>query len=262
MDIAPNLGIGDLLILKMHLVSNHLTINNLYVDNNIIHLYRLEPRRYIDFLTYLLKKLFPEANIHMNMCIKNIMPKYELTTTYIKDDYVLDHQFNNEYGDYIIFHTKARFDYCASNFKSLESLLIEFFQKFKTRHTILILGERHVEQNKEAITHNITSLYNMMILMKNNNNVIDLTHNDLYSGNTVYDFEKDIFLINNARLNIGFGYGGPLNICEAFSKNNYFYIDKLQHPVLDSYKNINNSVCSDIDIFINTINVKVATENI
>lgn len=252
MDITPHLGIGDLLILKMHLVSNHLTINNLYVNSDIINQYRLDPRRYVEFLTYLLTHLFPEANIHINR-YESIMPNCKLTTTYIKDHYIFNNEFQNEYGDYIIFHTKARFDYCANNFKSLHPILIDFFTKFKTPMNIIILGERHIEQNKEAIIHNITSMYDNMMLMKKNNNVIDLTHNDLYSGNNIYDFEKDIFLINNAKLNIGFGYGGPLNICQAFSKNNYFYIDKLKHEILDYYKLLNNNVCNDIDIFINNI---------
>ena len=65
------------------------------------------------------------------------------------------------------------------------------------------------------------------------------------------------FLINNTKLNVGFGYGGPLNICQAFSKNNAFYIDKLQHVVLNDYKRINNNVYDDIQLFIDKLNLYV-----
>ena len=253
MDLSPPLGIGDLLVLKMHLLSNNLEINNFYINTGIINEYRLDPKRYLIFLEYLLKKLFPNSNkIYLDGKIDRI--DYKINLTYIKDYYKFDNKFINEYENYIIFHTKARFDYCSKNFKSIENILIDFFKNFKTNYNIIILGEKHVEQNKEAIIHSITSLYDIMILMKNNNNVIDLTYNDLYSGNNIYDFEKDLFLINNAKLNIGFGYGGPLNICQAFSKNNIFYIDQLKHEILDYYKNINNNVYDDIELFINKLN--------
>lgn len=255
MNIAPNLGIGDLLILKMQLISNNVSINHLYVRQDIITQYRLDPAKYIHFLEYLLHKLFPETIIHMNTHNNpgNVISEYGLNATYLRDYYIFDNEFQNEYGNYIIFHTKARFDYCSGNFKALHPILIDFFKHFKTHYTIIILGEKHVEQNIEAITHNITSLYEIMMLMKTNNNVIDLTYHSLYSGNNVYDFEKDLFLINNAKLNVGFGYGGPLNICQAFSKNNCFYIDKLQHKIVNYYKNINNNVYDDIHKFIEEI---------
>ena len=96
-----------------------------------------------------------------------------------------------------------------------------------------------------------------MMLMKKNNNIIDLTYDMLYSGNNIIDFEKDLFLINNAKLNVGFGYGGPLNICQAFSKNNAFYIDELKHTVLDDYKIINNNVYDDMLLFIDYLNLYI-----
>ena len=50
MDILPALGIGDLLILKMHLLSNNLKINIFNINKKIINEYRLEPDKYIIFL--------------------------------------------------------------------------------------------------------------------------------------------------------------------------------------------------------------------
>jgi hypothetical protein len=259
MNILPPLGIGDLLILKMHLLSNNLEIDNFNINKSIINEYRLEPNKYIIFIEYLLNKLFPNSNkIYVNAGIDKIdRINYKLNLTYIKNHYIFDNDFKNEYENYIIFHTKARFDECSSNFKLIEHKLINFCKIFKTNYNIIILGEKYVEQNKEAIKHNIVSLYNILMLMKNNNNIIDLTYDMLYSGNNIIDFEKDLFLINNAQLNVGFGYGGPLNICQAFSKNNAFYIDKLKHQVLNDYKKINNNVYDDINLFFANLNLYI-----
>lgn len=132
-------------------------------------------------------------------------------------------------------------------------ILSTFFKNINFKYKILILGERIIEQNVEAKIHNIISLYDIMILMKNNNFIIDLTYDELYSGNDYDNFEKDCHIINNAICNIGFGYGGPLNLCMSFSKNNLFYIDELKHECLNNYNKITNQLYSDIDIFIEKI---------
>ena len=196
-------------------------------------------------------------NLYMHNQQEVVYHFLENILTYIKDYYNFDNIFEKKYENYIIFHTKARFDYCSSNFKSLEHILIDFFNNFKTNYNIIILGEKYIEQNKEAVIHNIITLYDIMMLMKKNNNIIDLTYDMLYSGNNIIDFEKDLFLINNAKLNVGFGYGGPLNICQAFSKNNAFYIDELKHTVLDDYKIINNNVYDDMLLFIDYLNLYI-----
>ena len=115
------------------------------------------------------------------------------------------------------------------------------------------MGEKKVENNFEVQNQPIFSFYDIMLLMKNKNEVIDLTYDELYSGNNIDDFEKDLLIINNAKLNIGFGLGGPLNICQSFSKNSIFYINKYVYDVLEMYKIINNNIFIDFNEFVEQI---------
>ena len=141
------------------------------------------------------------------------MINYKFNNSYLFDQYKFNNFYENTFGNYIIIHTKARFDYLSSKFNNeIINKLIPFFSSFKSKYKILLLGEKYVEQNYEAKVHNIISIYNNLLLLKNNNELIDLTYDKLYSGNEYNDFEKDLFIINNAKYNIGFGYGGPLNI--------------------------------------------------
>jgi len=110
------------------------------------------------------------------------------------------------------------------NNEMLQDLNI-FLSNFASSNKILILGERNIGQNIETITHKTISLYNNLLLLKNNNVIIDLTHDVLTCGNpNFYDFVSDIELINKSLCNITFGIGGPFNICKAFSKNNISFI--------------------------------------
>ena len=55
------------------------------------------------------------------------------------------------------------------------------------------LDSVYIEKNKETIMHNITSIYEKLLFLKENNDVIDLTYNELYSGNEYENFEKDLY---------------------------------------------------------------------
>ena len=66
-------------------------------------------------------------------------------------------------------------------------------------------------------------------------------------------FLKDIELINKADMNICFGIGGPLNLCQAFSKHNICYVSNFSHTIINSYIDINNNCYREIETFIDTI---------
>jgi hypothetical protein len=251
--IKPRLGLGDLLIIKMIYKSK---INKIIISKKLIYDYRLEPEKYIIFLNKFIKNLFNDIELIYDNDLNNLLEinEYNFDNSYIFDKYKFNIHYDNIYENYIIIHTKARFDYLSNKFNTvITKKLMSFFENFKSRYKILLLGERNVEQNYEARLHNIKSLYEILLLLKKNNDLIDLTYDNLYSGNNYDDFEKDLFIINNAKYNIGFGYGGPLNISMAFSLNNIFYIDDLKHKCLDIYQNINKNIYRDIDNFINFI---------
>ena len=72
----------------------------------------------------------------------------------------------------------------------------------------------------------MTTIYNECLLLKNNNNVIDLTEKKMYNTPCINKFEYDINIIKNAKCNIGVGHGGQFcfNIC--FSNNTLYYCPK------------------------------------
>lgn len=137
------------------------------------------------------------------------------------------------------------------NSKILPSLII-WLNSFKHSHKIIILGERNIGINIETTMHKTTSLYDNLLLLKSNNDVIDLTHNILTLGNPTFnDFLTDIKIINGSKCNITFGIGGPFTICKAFSKNNisflpYFHLNQYKRNI-EFMNIIDNTIVQSID---------------
>lgn len=131
------------------------------------------------------------------------------------------------YSNYIIFHTKCRF---GSNFdyKKLKYILNIFFSNItiNPNYTIILLGEKQFTQTTESKLHGITTIYNELLNLKKNNNIIDLTEDDIYNSLNYERYKKDICLINKALFNVVFGLGGHLCSSIAFGKV-VFYDDLL-----------------------------------
>jgi hypothetical protein len=260
--ICPPLGIGDLLLLKMYEKSNNIIINEIIISINIIKEYRLNYENYLYFITEFIKKLFNNCIVTLNKepCKLETYYLSKINKYYLYDNYnfnlknnLVNSTLNNNNKKYIIFHTKVRFDHCINNFINELNILSTFCEKFKTDYDIVLFGEKTVEQNKEVKIHNIISIYNILSKLKNNNNVIDLTRDGLYSDNNIDDFEKDLFIINQASLNIIIGWGGPLNISLAFCENVKVYINQLQHSLFNNPPINNNIFFRDINNFIDNI---------
>jgi hypothetical protein len=255
MNITPALGIGDLLILKMRQISNNIKINQINVSCQLINEYRKYPEKYLLFIKNFIKLLFTESNIFIsydNYSLEHLF-EYNITNTYLYD--LLHLTIPIKYTNYIIIHTKVRLDGHMDKFLNHDLHCLDtFFKNFKTNKTILILGEKKVEECAEQKIHNIISIYDNILQLCKNNKVIDLTENELYSGNINFNmFLNDVELINKADMNICVGIGGSLNLCQAFSKNNICYISNFNHPVIDYYTQINKNLYRDIDSFIYTI---------
>jgi hypothetical protein len=156
------------------------------------------------------------------------MNSYNLNQIYIYNDIGINNvNVDEKHNDCIIFHTKCRHDGLIDQFihQSLPSLN-DFFANFKTTKTILILGERVIGKNHETLTHKTISLYDNLLTLKGNNNVIDLTHDcELTDGNENFNnFLYDIELINKAACNVTFGIGGPYCMSIAFSERNVSFV--------------------------------------
>ena len=272
--IEPALGIGDILTIKMYEVSNNIIFDKFIINICLVKYNRINYINYITFLIKFINKLFNNPKfifVYKNEDELVIDRYYEnINTFYLYDYYNFEINDNNivnydcyncydgyNYNNkkYIIFHCKARFDLCATNFNNEINILEKFIDEYRSEFDIVLLGERDVEQNHEVKLHKIISIYENLIKLKKNNNVIDLTSDGLYSDNTIESFEKDAKIINNAILNIVFGYGGPLTISMAFSKNSVYYINNLKHPVFDLYMNSYSNMYRDINKFFNYIKI-------
>ena len=263
MDITPPLGIGDLLIIKMKEVTNKFYLKNININVKMIEEYSDNYEIKLDNCKNLIAFLFPYCNISTNNgpCDYYILDKYPLKQTYIYN-FINKNLINidNKYSDYIIFHTKCRHDHLMDRFQNefIESLN-KFFENFTTKKTILIIGEKFIGINLETKIHKTISLYENLLVLKKNNNVIDLTYDILTCGNKNFDnFLFDIELINKADCNITFGIGGPLTLCKAFSEKNVSFIPFFKlSPCLNTFSvmmNINNSLVENMEEFSEKIN--------
>jgi hypothetical protein len=227
MELTPCVGIGDFLVLKAIDISNNLNICKIHLSNHLVTNYRAHPDRFIHFITQLIKMLFP--NTMVDLVDDKFQPvdyrSYTMISPYLYDHVHLPLK-DVPHQNYITFHTKIRLESEQDKFmwKSLPKIE-SFLKKFKTRKTIIIMGERTVEDCFEARVLSITSLYKSLNILRKHNHVIDLTKEILYSGNPNYDdFVYDLNIIHKAELNVTFGIGGPFGLCHAFAKNNLSYI--------------------------------------
>jgi hypothetical protein len=224
MELTPCLGIGDLVILKAIDVVNHLNITKIHLSQPLMKTYRQYPDRFQQFITQFIKMLFPGV-------IVDIVPdhyahinyqKYNLQSPYIYQ-YVQLPPKSVPFRDYLVIHTKVRME--TKCLDKTVSTLTKKIGKLRTHKTIVILGEKVVENCLEQKALNIVSLYPTLLCLQKHNDVRDLTRDILYSGNPVYDdFVYDLNVIHQADLNVTFGIGGPFGLCQAFSEHNLCYV--------------------------------------
>jgi len=259
MEITPCLGIGDIIIIKLRELSNNLKITKINIDINLIKKYCSNFDVKVKSITNLIKFLFPYSEI----CIIEHFGEYDVINNYqITQLYLYDYINTNkisQYNNYIIFHTKVRIDGYSDYFKeNILPIFDNFIKNFNTIKNIIIMGERKIEENYETTIHKVFSIYDTLIQLKKNNNVIDLSKEVLCSGNNNFDdFLQDIEIINKADYNITFGIGGPFCIVNTFSKNALnFIIDYKRYSNNDFINNIlPEYLFSDINKYIDKINL-------
>tara|TARA_B100001094_G_scaffold241010_1_gene236785 strand:- start:2546 stop:3406 length:861 start_codon:yes stop_codon:yes gene_type:complete len=215
-------GIGDILLLKSSCDDNTI------INWNIKHLidYKPFPDNLINikFNIELLQILFKKEQLNIfynNKCTLNNklghIRSFDLTSYFT---------LQNEYPEkYIVIHTKLRLRRNEGNIvKKIKLALQKSFSNIKSRYKIIILGEKILAENSatKAIP-SMTTIYNECMLLKNNNNIIDLTQDVMYNTPCIKQFEKDIGIINNSICNIGVGHGGQFCFNLLFSKNSIYY---------------------------------------
>jgi hypothetical protein len=232
MELTPCIGIGDLLILKMVCLSDGLEIKQINLSTKLLNIYRQYPERFYQFLQSFIKCLFPTTIVAKtdNNFIAFPLNKYKIKTPYIYDHLsFVEPKVQPKRTikkPYIVFHTKVRLERYPDRFAKNDLPKLEVFLKtFHPKKTIVLMGERVIEECYEQRVLGIISLYNVLKKLEASASVIDLTKEVLYSGNPDYnDFLHDLEVIHHADLNITFGIGGPLNICQAVSQKNLAFV--------------------------------------
>ncbi len=123
--------------------------------------------------------------------------------------YESDSTQSNPYGSYVVFHTKLRL-LSQYNYADIKKEIRQQCQKLKCRSKIILMGERTFPRTVEAQIHGITTIYGELLELKANNEVIDLSVEDIHSDMNYKSYKRDLSLIRGAQFNVCIGVGGHL----------------------------------------------------
>ena len=248
-------GIGDLLLACLG-IQQGLIKRQMVFNFNMIMKYHPKPSNSLEFKMKLFNDFIKYAkNISINNFVfsdtnewkigtlgesnkKLSTLKLEVSPEFFKTDQIIPRE------EYIIFHTKCRVD-AQFNYDRFTNEAREFFAKFKSKYTIILLGERTFPKTFEGDILKIRTLYNEMLLMHHNNKVIDMTKLEIYNSLDYESFKRDVSLVRGAKYNVCVGLGGhyctsitfgariihycpfqpPFDI-KLLSESDYHYFDK------------------------------------
>jgi hypothetical protein len=163
-------------------------------------------------------------------------------------------QYNHNSEEYIIVHTKCRHS-SQENYKILKENIKLFCKNNTFKYKIIIMGERVFPHTEEVDMHGITTVYNELLELKNNNDIIDKSIENIYSNLDYDNYKNDIKLIQNAKYNICFGLGGQLCTSIIFGKSTIVYCNVFQMLNTNNFKK-NNFYLTNITDFLNLIKEK------
>lgn len=233
--LYPHLGLGDLLITRA------LTTGKVkwLLDEQLIEKYRTHNKEY----SSLIGKVLTDLGINFQW-IKNLPTgsKYDDVNSLLKyktsKNSILQKDIirNLLYGvadfkeseSYIVFHTKSRLD--EERGKLDMKALQQFLQNYTTKKTIVLLGERVIDDNYENKYHQVVSLYSSLLALKANNKVFDRTVENIQAASNYDLLQRDIAIIREADLNINFGYGGNFVLSTLLGKRSINFVAGLNHP--------------------------------
>ena len=207
-------GIGDILLLFL-LINNKLISSPLYFNLSIVidNIGKLNNTTCaFEFKLQLLNKICAHDKIifYYDKSTFDYTNKWQSKLSNITNFSLMHNYFdlvNPFEQEYIIFHTKCRFTN-NFNYSYLKEHMKKFCKNFKTNYTIIILGERCMPNNFETHVHKTTTIYDELLELKSNNNVIDLSIDNIYDNLNFENYCKDMSIIHHAKTNILVGHGG------------------------------------------------------
>ena len=257
-------GIGDILF-RILVIKNKLITKPFYVNLNYFTkpYYNMDPINQLEFRIKLILDIINYNNIEDKMIkfvfsnnydISEELP-YNLIENYnLKFINTSENTQDNSIEDYIIFHTKCRHNK-DENYSLLKKNIKEFCSNNKSKYKIIILGERIFPHTPEVEWHGITTVYDELLELKNNNEIIDKSIENIYSNLDYNNYKNDIKLIQNAKYNICFGLGGQLSTSVIFGKSTILYCRIVDWFNTDNFKK-KNFYFTNITDFFNLIKEK------
>lgn len=240
-DSYTAMGIGDLLIsfvlIKANLISPPIVIDiNYYINKNVYP----DPLNALNFRLDLIEMMIKNDDIKYdyvkftNNKSNSLNEHLHLIPLLKKEDWSLkiDNRKIDISDDYIVFHTKCRF-LMNFNYKELKTKLVELFSRLKTKNKIILLGERKMISTNEALIHGITTIYDELLNLKNNNDVVDMTVDTIYNNLDINNYINDISIIKNAKKNIIIGCGGQFVTSIVFNCESVYSYTKVQYINFD-----------------------------
>jgi hypothetical protein len=267
--ICDATGIGDILF-RILAIKNEIITKPFYINLNYFTkpYYKMNSINQLEFRIKLILDIINYNNIDHKMIkfvfsnnesINEIMP-YELIENYnLKFDDTTENTKDTIMEDYIIFHTKCRHNK-NENYSILKENIKNFCKINKSKYKIIILGERIFPHTEEVEWHGITTVYNELLELKNNNDIIDKSIENIYSNLDYDNYKNDIKLIQNAKYNICFGLGGQLCTSAIFGKSTIVYCKINEWLNTNNFKK-NNFYFTNIIDFFNLIKEKCFMEN-
>jgi hypothetical protein len=251
-------GIGDILF-RLLAINNKLITTPFYINLNYFTkpYYNMDPINQLEFRLKLILDVLKYNNIDIQIIKFVFSDNYDISQElpyHLIDNFNL--KFENQYvnsEEYIIFHTKCRHS-SQENYKILKEN-IKLFCKNIFKYKIIIMGERVFPHTEEVDMHGITTVYDELLELKNNNNIIDNSIENIYSNLDYDNYKNDIKIIQNAKYNICFGLGGQLCTSVIFGKCTIVYCNVFQLLNTPNFKK-NNFYFTNIMDFFNLIKEK------
>lgn len=231
--IGSATGIGDILLkfASIKFKTTDCTPFNFNLEWFTRPYYRMNPINQLEFRIKLIRELCECNNVppHMIRFIYSTNPKWDSFSNENYENikqFKLDINVSNSMkvidGEYIVFHTKCRHT-SNENYRLLKHKLTAFCSNYKTNYKIVILGERNFPRTEEVDVHGITQIYNELMHLTKNNEVIDMSIDCIYSNLNFETYIKDIEIIKHATHNISFGVGGAFCNSICFGKSTIIY---------------------------------------
>jgi len=298
-EVVPNqkscaLGLGDLLrlltCLKFNIIPDKIYINL----GDFVHYGN--PLNYIDFRLQMLKNVIISNNIDLNKivffynedranhgqirfvdqvdCSKIHNLKLDFDTSSVhscqnsaeEEEEEEEKQEEEKQEEYIIFHTKSRFHLDKEKVFQDLKVFEKFISTFRSRYKIYIVGERQINRNNAEILHSpdiISQIYDVLINLSNNNDVVDQTVEMLVDNLDYNNFVKDVQLIQNAKYNIHFGDGGSMNYSMIFGNHTtIIYNRDMEEWNKCALRQENTFICNNINDFLNKIQCELGANEL